>query len=127
MATNAGLRLIPIYTTRGDVGGFLRYPYIFNRQGEWIGWVTPEREVFSVHGHYVGWLSDEPRILRKPLEGYRKDRLVVPTEPAPLVPPANPPLAPMLAELPIGIVDVFDEAPDLLPSLDHGDLRDDMD
>ena len=58
-------RIIAIFTTRGDVGGFLSYPYIFNRDGEWIGWVNEQKQVYSVHGHYAGWLSSDPRILRK--------------------------------------------------------------
>jgi len=33
----------------------------------------------------------------------------------------------MMAELPIGTIDVLDERPELLPSVDFGDLRDDMD
>ena len=68
-------RLIPIYTTQGDVAGYLQYPYLFNRQGEWIGWVNAERQVYSVHGHYVGWVTDEPRVIRKQSSGYLKPRL----------------------------------------------------
>jgi len=49
-------RLIPIFTSRGDVDAYLLYPYLYNRLGEWVGWISPERQVFSVHGHYVGWL-----------------------------------------------------------------------
>lgn len=120
-------RLISIYTTPGDTGGFLRYPYIYNRQGEWIGWVTSSREVYSVHGHYVGWLSDDPRILRKPSSSYKNPRLKPPASPEPMFTPATVPLAPMMAELSIGTIDVLDESPDLLPSVDSGDLREDMD
>jgi hypothetical protein len=36
----------PIYNTRGDAEAFLAYPYLFNRNGDWIGFVTPKREVF---------------------------------------------------------------------------------
>jgi len=49
-------RIIPIYTSRGEAEAFLVFPYIFNRTGEWIGWVTPKREVYSVLGYYVGAL-----------------------------------------------------------------------
>jgi hypothetical protein len=121
------IHLISIYTTRGDVGGFLNYPYLHNRQGEWIGWVTPERRVYSVHGHYVGYLSDDPRILRKLSSGYHRPRLSPPPPPPRLTSPASVPLAPMMPELPIGTIDVLDERPELLPSVDFGDLRDDMD
>ena len=47
-------RIIPIYSSRGEVEAFLVFPYIFNRSGEWIGWATPQREVYSVMGAYVG-------------------------------------------------------------------------
>jgi hypothetical protein len=120
-------RLIAIYTTMGDVGGFLRYPYIFNRQGEWIGWVTPDREVYSVHGHYVGWLNDDPRVLRKVSSDHHKPQYVPPNPPEKIAPPASVPLAPMMAELTHGVVDVLDDAPHLMPSVDFGDLREDMD
>jgi hypothetical protein len=65
-------KVIPIYTTRGDVGAYLAYPYIFSAIGEWIGWVTPEREVYSVYGGYVGSLGSGPRILRKRSDSYGK-------------------------------------------------------
>jgi hypothetical protein len=120
-------KLIAIYTTRGDVGGFLIYPYIYNRVGEWIGWVTPDRQVYSVHGHYVGYLSDDPRILRKQSSGYLKTHLPLPAIPPPINPPANVPLAPMMPELPIGVFDVLEDHPEMLPGVDFGDLREDMD
>ena len=61
----AGHRIIPIYSSRGDVEAFLVFPYLFNRNGEWIGFVTPQREVYSVFGEYVGALTNDPRIIRK--------------------------------------------------------------
>jgi len=125
MAEN--VRLIAIYTTNGDVGGFLRFPHLFNRQGEWIGWVTPERQVYSVHGHYVGYLSDDPRILRKQSSGYLKPRRSPPPPQKSINPPATVPLAPMMPELPIGVYDVLEDREDMLPAIDFGDLRDDMD
>jgi len=51
------MKLIPIYTTAGDLGAFLAYPYLFNRYGEWIGWVTPNREVFALTGYHVGTMT----------------------------------------------------------------------
>ena len=120
-------RLIPIYTTRGDVGAFFAYPYIYNPQGEWIGWIAPDRSVYSVHGHYVGKLTDDPRILRKREFGYNHQRRQPPTPPKPIRVPAMTPLPPRMSELPLSVIDVLDEAPELLPSIDFGDLRDDMD
>lgn len=120
-------RLFTIYTSRGDGAAFLVYPYIFNRQGEWIGWVTAERQVYSVHGHYVGWLSDDPRILRKQSSGYFKPRRQPPALPERFRPPARVALAPMMPELPMGVLDVLLEKPEMLPPIDFGDLKEDMD
>lgn len=122
------MQLIPIYTTRGDMEAYLAYPYIYNKQGEWIGWVSPGREVFSVHGHYVGWLADGPRILRKLAEGYGHQRISIqlPAE-MNICPPAHMPLAPLMPELIIGTIDVLLDQPDLMPSVDFGELREDMD
>jgi hypothetical protein len=120
--------LIPIYSTRGEVEAFLVYPYIYNRQGDWIGWISPERKVYSVHGHYVGWFSEDRRILRRQSDGFGKERIEVDPPPKLMIAlPANTPLAPMMAELRIGVVDVLADAPELLPSVDFGDRREDMD
>lgn len=118
--------MIPIYTTRGDLGAFLVYPNLYNPSGEWIGWVTPEKEVYSVYGGYVGWLGKGPRILRKRAEGYGRAKQPAPQAPGSIVPPAHVPLAPMMPELPIGVIDVLDEDPDLMPCLGFGEERLDM-
>ena len=118
--------LIPIYTTRGDLGAFLAYPYLYNPSGEWIGWVTPERDVYSVYGGDVGWLGNGPRILCKRADSYGRVRQSVPQPPEPIRPPANVPLAPLMPELPMGIIDVLDEDPDLMPCLDFGEERMDL-
>ena len=121
-------QLIPIYTSRGDMEAYLAYPYIYDKQGEWIGWISPDRSVYSVHGHYVGWLADGPRILRKLAESYNHQKIVirVPAD-MKIMPPAHMPLAPLLPELVFGTIDVLLEQPDLLPSVDFGELREDMD
>ncbi len=118
--------LIPVYTTRGDVEAFLRYPYLYNRLGEWIGWVTPERDVYSVLGHYVGWLDKGPRILRKRGRD-PKPRRTPPPAPPRIRPPAHAPLPPMMSELGYETIDVLEEEPERLHTLDMGDLRPDMD
>jgi hypothetical protein len=120
-------RLIPIYTTRGDFGAYLQYPFVYNRQGEWIGWVTPDRKVYSVHGHYVGMMTSDPRILRRLSDGFDQPRRQPPPPPAPVSCPASVPLAPMMSELTQGLIDVLEEAPELMPSMDAGELREDMD
>ncbi len=120
-------RLIPIYTSRGDVGGFLQYPHLFNPEGEWIGWVTQDQEVFSVRGSYVGRITKEPRILREREFSSDQRRLVPPVPPVAIRPPARVPLAPLMAEIAQNLIDVLDEAPDMLPPMGFDLLQDDMD
>ncbi len=67
----SGHRIIPIYSSRGEVEAFLVFPYLFNQSGEWIGCVTSQREVYSVLGAYVGVLTNDPRIVRR-------DRIMTP-------------------------------------------------
>lgn len=118
---------IPIYTTKGDAEAFLRYPYIFNLSGEWVGFVTTLREVYSIRGEYVGWLSDEPRILRKRTYDFTKPTLSPPDVPAKVLPPATIPLAPLMSELGFDTIDVLLEEPEKMPTADMGELREDMD
>jgi hypothetical protein len=101
---------------------------LYNKQGEWIGWISPDRHVFSVHGHYVGWLADGPRILRKLADGfvYPKREIPHPND-MQIKTLATVPLAPLMSELTIGIIDVLLEQPELLPPVDFGELREDMD
>lgn len=120
-------RLIPIYTTRGDLGAYLVYPYLHNPQGEWIGWVTPERDVYSVLGSYVGWLSKDARILRHRSYDYSKPDLQPPRPPQRIRVPATVPLPPMMAEIPFSTIDVLEDEPDRLRTVDFHELRPDLD
>ncbi|NIP42733.1 MAG: hypothetical protein GWN61_11280 [candidate division Zixibacteria bacterium] len=119
-------RILPIYTTVGDVGGFLYYPYIFSPTGEWIGWVTEDREVYSTLGMYVGWLSDDPRVLRKRSYDFSQPRREPPSPPPKLRVPARVPLAPLMPELTQTIIDVLYEEPYRLTTADYDELREDM-
>lgn len=39
-------KIVVIYTTSGDAAAFLVYPYIYNRQGEWMdGLLPPVRSI----------------------------------------------------------------------------------
>jgi hypothetical protein len=125
MATTT--KLIPIYTSRGEVKAFLAYPYLYNPSGEWIGWVNPDRRVYSVHGHYVGEMSAEPRILRKREATHSQPRMNPIPAPPRIRPPLTVPLAPLMREVPQNLIDILDEAPELLPSVGHGELQDDLD
>ena len=120
-------RLTPIYNTRGDLVAYLLFPYIYSSQGEWIGWMTTDRKVFSVHGIYVGFYSNDSRILRKQSDAFGQDRRHPPAAPPLRITiPAHSPLAPLLAELPFGVIDVLLEQPELLSPRDFGDGREDL-
>jgi hypothetical protein len=118
---------IPIYTSRGDAEAFLAYPYLYNRNGEWIGWVTPQKEVYSVLGHYVGYLTNEPRILRKRVTATLKPQMKSPPAPPRITIPATIPLAPMMRENTYSTVDVLLEEPERLHTIDSGEQRQDLD
>jgi hypothetical protein len=119
--------IIPIYTSRGDAEAFLCYPYIHNRLGEWIGWVTPDRQIFSILGVYVGELTAEPRILRRRITATLKSHRTPPQSPPRLNVPATIPLAPLMADIRFGWVDVLLEEPERLHTADSGEFRQDMD
>ncbi len=119
--------LIPIYTTNGDAEAFLLYPYLFNRNGDWIGFITQQKEVYSVLGNYVGSLTSEPRIVSKRTTSTLRPRLKPPPRPQKVYPPANIPLPPMMAELSHSVIDVLQDAPERLHTTDTGEQRQDMD
>lgn len=119
-------RIIPIYSSRGEVEAFLVFPYLFNRSGEWIGWVTAQREVYSVMGAYVGFLTDDPRIVRKRSDAGLRPRVKVAPPPGRLNTPATIPLAPLMSDLTHSLVDVLVEEPERLHTLDGGELREDI-
>jgi hypothetical protein len=119
--------LIPIYTSKGDADAFLLYPFLYNRSGEWIGFVTPKREVYSVLGEFVGTLTNDPRIIRKRATSTLKPRLKPPAKPPKVYPPATVPLAPMMSDLSHSVIDVLLDVPELLHTVDSGEYRQDMD
>lgn len=120
-------RMIPIFSSRGEVDAFLVFPNLFNRSGDWIGWVTPQREVYSVIGSYVGSLTNDPRIVRRRGEDTLRPRLKLPPHPNRIITPATTPLAPLMKELAVGLIDVLAEEPERLHTVDEGELREDMD
>ena len=120
-------RIIPIYSSRGEAEAFLIFPYLFNRGGEWIGWITPKREIYSVLGYYVGALTDDARIVRKRADEEIKPRLKPPPHPGKISTPATVPLAPLMKDLTHSDVDVLQEEPERLHTLDSGEFRQDMD
>lgn len=119
--------LIPIYTSKGDAEAFLRYPYLFNRSGDWIGFVTAYREVYSVLGNFVGTLTDDPRIVGKRMTSTFKPPVEPPAKPQRVYPPATVPLPRMMPELSYSLIDILLDAPDRLHTVDAGESRRDLD
>jgi hypothetical protein len=124
--TEVKTRFIPIYTSRGDWLALMVFPYLYSSVGEWVGFLTPGRQVYDVNGLYVGWLTDEPRILRKRTYDQIPPPAAPPPPPARIRPPATVPLPRMMAELPFEIIDVLQEEPERVHTTDTGDLKQDM-
>jgi hypothetical protein len=127
MSNTKRAKPIPIYTSRGDWAALLVFPYLFNTLGEWVGWVSADRQVYDVDGIYVGWVTGEPRILRKRTYDRAPARRDPPDGASKIRPPATVPLPPMMAELPFEVVDVLDEEPERLHTIDTGELKEDID
>ena len=118
----------PIYTTRGDWGGMLIGIYFYNTRGEWMGWTARNGQVFSVAGKYVGWLSKDFRILRKKVLDQEMPPCPPPPQPALKVRlPTSAPLPPLMADLPFDTLDVLDDDPERLHTLDNDPDAKDMD
>ena len=118
--------IIPIFSSRGDADAFLAYPYLFNRNGEWIGFITAQRDVYSVLGYYVGTMTNDPRIIRK-RSGEEKSRLKPPQCPPRLRVPAMTPLPKLMGDLSHDKVDVLQDEPERLHTLDAGEMRQELD
>jgi hypothetical protein len=101
----------PIYSTNGEWVALLQEGRLYDTLGEWIAWLD-DKDIYNRDGQYVGFLSKDQRVLR---ERIHKSR---PLRPAPsgvskIRPPSSVPLAPLFAELPWNVVDVFEEDPDI--------------
>jgi hypothetical protein len=114
-----------IFTSRGDWGAFLIYPYLFNQTGEWIGWATREKEIYNIDGNYVGIVSSDQRIVRKKSLETIPTKRAVPKPPIKPRIPASIPLPPQMADLPFDSFDVLDDMPDLLHTMDSGEFKPD--
>ena len=120
------MRIVPLYSSRGDAAALLAYPHIYNLGGEWIGVVTPDRDVYSTLGYYVGYLREDRRIVRERTPSGQKRRLRPPPAPRKVTAPPTMPLAPMMSELPYSMIDVLLEEPERLHTQDRGELREDL-
>jgi hypothetical protein len=118
--------IIPIFSSRGDAEAFLAYPHLFNRNGEWIGFLTPQRDVYSVIGYYVGMLTSDPRIIRK-RSGEDKPRVKPPQAPARIRIPAMTPLPKLMSDLSHENIDVLQDEPERLHTIDAGEMREELD
>jgi hypothetical protein len=116
-----------IYTSRGDWGAFLVYPYLYNQIGEWIGWATSKREIFNLDGTYIGRISNDQRILRKRVLDKPPAKQPLPKQPEKPRIPASIPLPPQMAELPFDMIDILEDMPNLLHTMDSGEFKPDVD
>ena len=123
------MKLIPLYNSHGHWVGIFYQANLYNQQGEWIGWVLPDTtHVYSVVGDYIGWLSHDFRVLRKRSTTDLMPRRQPPAGPPRLKVPPTVPLAPLMAERRFDVVDVFEEMPERLHTLDFiEETRPDMD
>jgi hypothetical protein len=120
------MRILPIYTTRGDAAALVAYPNVYNPLGEWVGFITAGRDVYSVLGHYVGYFTEDRRIVRERHPSTSRPPLEPPPPPDSIPPPATIPLAPLMGDLTYSTIDVLLEEPERLHTLDVGELREDM-
>ena len=124
---NHQIKIIPLYSSDGDVKVFLQFPYLYNHLGEWVGWVSYDNDVYSVLGVYIGYISKDKRILSRRFLSNSKPRLDPPSPPSKFLPPATTPLAPLFSEILTGTVDILLEEPEKLHTIDSGDLKPDLD
>jgi hypothetical protein len=115
-----------MYTTRGDLGAFLIYPYLYNPLGEWIGFANSKKEIFNLEGYFVGIISSDQRILRKKYIDNPPARHDPPPAPRRARAPASIPLPPQMAEISYDFFDVLEEKPELLHTLDSGEFKKDV-
>ena len=111
----------PIYSTPGDWVALLDQGHLYDTRGEWIGWLHGN-EIYTRDGIYAGMLAGDGRVLRERIRPQRPRR-PAPTARRKVRPPATVPLAPLFAELPWRIIDVFEEEPEVFKYI--SDLRPD--
>jgi hypothetical protein len=116
-----------IFTSRGDWGAFLIYPYLFNQTGEWIGWATRDKEIYNLDGNFVGTISPDQRIIRRKYLDNVPPKRPLPKPPIKPRIPASVPLPPQMRDLSYDFIDVFEEMPDLLHTMDAGEFKPDVD
>ncbi len=123
-----GMAQTPLYTTRGHWAGMLVDHYLYNELGEWIGWVDEDCNVYSVSGAYVGVLSRDMRVLAKRAWDDIRPRRTPPARPPVRITlPPHAPLAPMMSELNHDTVDVLEDMPERLHTLDADPDAKDLD
>jgi hypothetical protein len=109
----------PIYSTNGEWVAQLHNGQMYNTRGECVAWLDG-KDIYTRDGLYAGFLSDDGRVLRERIRRQRSLR-AAPVAPTKVRPPATVPLAPLFAELPWNLVDVFEEEPEIFTYV--SDLR----
>lgn len=115
----------PLYTSSGRWAGLLVDRYLYDTEGNWMGWVENDGAVYSVRGEYVGQLNRDMRVLRRRVVPDSQPRKSLPAPPLLRIETlTSAPLAPLLQELPPEIMDVLEEQPDRLHPVETAeDLR----
>jgi hypothetical protein len=114
----------PIYTSHGEWVAMLVGRYLYSREGDWIGWVDAQSQVYSVLGEYAGWLSRDFRVLRPRDTSSLYPRREPPPRPPRVEMPMSVPLPTIVAELSYDTVDLFEEAPQRLDPHDMDQFQD---
>lgn len=88
-----------IFNTQGEYVGFVRQSYLFDPAGNWLGFLKSDNEVYSTTGDFMGYLLQDDRIAWRQDEP-RKHRVQPPIAPMkqllPLAPLKRLPMSPLL-------------------------------
>jgi hypothetical protein len=114
----------PIYTTHGEWVAMLVGRYMYSREGDWIGFVDAQSQVYSVLGEYAGWLSRDFRVLRRRYTTPLVPKREPPPRPPKMEMPLSTPFPPMMADLSYDTIDLFEEAPQRLDPHDMDQFQD---
>jgi len=72
----------PIFRWSGVYFGFISSKRLFNRNGNYIGWIENDNRVWKKDGSFLGEIQDDNYILRK-------THMVTPVPKVPKVPPVS--------------------------------------
>lgn len=82
---------MPIFRWSGEYFGFISNNYLFDANGNYIGWIEEDGSVWNEDGSYLGELVEGSYILRKSnkIEPIPKVSKIPPIPPIPPIPKIN--------------------------------------